>query len=306
MLQSILSFYLPHQEKEVEGKHSEYQYWLVKYFSYDDLPPCLPPADNCIEDRQSFSILLYFKWGEIPFCFLARGKSNSLNLIFLKVIPTEQWMGARFWITRTAFRLPTWTPAALHSLIHCFPCFVRLCWWRISVLDESCGHGLLLVRTGEQMGFFLWASLASSLTKLSLTFTLSPSYILVCALCSSAEMSWNQSDRTGVSAQAHGTGLACAPQAVEVAQLCITVQTWAISVPEKKKNFFEMLFLCLPLARSCDLGRFCDSCVFVTEQQQEREKLSLLACSFSLCLVVRAAICCQIACPHLKFYLGGV
>lgn len=38
-------------------------------------------------------------------------------------------MGARRWITRTAFPLPAWTPPALHSLIHCFPCFVRLCWW---------------------------------------------------------------------------------------------------------------------------------------------------------------------------------
>lgn len=54
-----------------------------------------------------------------------------------------------------------------------------------------------------------------------------------------------------------------------------------LSQNRKKKNL-DMLFLCLPLARRCDLGRFCDSCVFVTEQQQEKERRSLLAFSFSL------------------------
>lgn len=48
--------------------------------------PLPPPVDNCTEDRQSFSILPYFKWGEISFCYWA--KWNSLNLTFLKVIPT--------------------------------------------------------------------------------------------------------------------------------------------------------------------------------------------------------------------------
>lgn len=174
-----------------------------------------------------------------------------------------------------------------------------------SVLDESCGHVMLLVRTGEQMGFFLWASLASSLTKLSLTFTLSPSYILVCALCSSAEMSWNQEWQNWCFCP--GTwnwACMCSASCGSCSALyhCTNMSHFC---PRKEKKIIETLFLYLPLGRSCDLGRFCDSCVFVTEQQQKREKLSLLACSFSLCLVVRAAMCCQIACPHLKFYLGG-
>lgn len=51
---------------------------------------------------------------------------------------------------------------------------------------ESQGFGRLLwscsslSHNREQMGFFLWASLASSLTKLSLTFTLAPLYSCVC------------------------------------------------------------------------------------------------------------------------------
>lgn len=103
---------------------------------------------------------------------------------FSKLSPQSSEGETRFWITKTAFPPPAWTPSALHSLAHCFPCFVRLCRSLLmknhSVLDESCGYVLLLV-IREQMGLFVWASLASSLAKLSLTFSLSPSYILVCA-----------------------------------------------------------------------------------------------------------------------------
>lgn len=154
------------------------------------------------------------------------------------------------------------------------------------------------------MGFFLWASLASSLTKLSLTFILSPLYSCVCITVAQQRCP-----------EIRVTELVFLPRHME---LCLHVlnKLWKLLsfvslykhepfLSQKRKKFLEMLFLYLPLARNCDLGRCCDSCVFVTEQQQEKEKLSLLACSFSRCLVVRAAICYEIACPHLKFHLGG-
>lgn len=140
-----------------------------------------------------------------------------------------------------------------------------------SVLDESCGHVLLLVMTGEQMGFFLWASLASSLTKLSLTFTLSPLYSCVCF--------------TGAQQRCleiRVTELVFLPRRME---LCLHVlnKLWKLLSfvslykhepflsQKRRKKPLEMLFLCLPLARSCDLGRFCDSRGFVTNSSRRKK-----------------------------------
>lgn len=205
---------------------------------------------------------------------------------FSKLSPQSSEWETRFWITKTAFPPPAWTPPALHSLAHCFPVFCKAvpisadgesqCFGRVMWLCPS----LSRKRTDGSLCLGLSGKLPSKTQ--SHFLSVPPLYFCVCFTVAQQRCP-----------EIRVTELVFLSRHKE---LCLHVlnKRWKllsfVSLYKHKpflsqnrwKKILEMLFLCLPLARRCDLGRFCDSCVFVTEQQQEKERRSLLACSFSL------------------------
>lgn len=234
---------------------------------------------------------------------------KSLNITSLKVNPPEQWMGGQILNNQNSLSSSCLDTPSLAQPCPVLPLFCKVvlisddgesqCFGRVMWSCSSLSHD-------RRTDGFLPLGLSGKLPHKAQSHFHSVPLIFLCVLhwCS-AEMSWNQSDRTGVSAQTHGTVLACAQQAVEVAQLCITVQTRAISVPEKEKKTPWDAFSLSSIGKKLWPGEVLWFPWFCDKQQQEKENLSLLACSFSLCLVVRAALCYESACPHLKFHLGG-